>query len=89
MVPVSRGGQTAAPVSRGGRAAVPVSRGGQTEVQFSRGGQTAVPVSRNGHTEVPVRAGETGGPVPSGPRKFHLLGGTEGDLIFLKVGPFD
>ena len=56
------------------------------EVQFSRGGQTAVPVTRNGHTEVPVRAG---GPVPSGPRKFHLLGGTEGDLIFLKMGPFD
>ena len=26
---------------------------------------------------------------PLGPLKFHILGGTEGDPIFLKMGPFD
>ena len=38
-----------------------------------------------------VKAGETGGggTGPPWPHKFYLLGGTEGDPIFLKMGPFD
>ena len=40
------------------------------------------------------RAGETGGgggrgDRSPGPQKFHLLGGTEGDPTFLKMGSFD